>query len=69
MALFEEEEELTFDCKILPESSRTDIYWTLAPNDFHEPQHTKITWTPCDPNRPHVGVGTNPKLKVTYENP
>ena len=62
---------LTFNCQILPESLDTEIYWTLDPNDFPEPQFTKITWDQWDKknDRPHVGVGTNPKLKVTYENP
>jgi hypothetical protein len=67
MVLFEEVEELTFDCEFFLGSPITEIYWTLDPNDFPEPQYTKITWTPCDPNRPHAGVGANPKLKVTYE--
>jgi hypothetical protein len=72
MVLFQKEKTgMTFGCKMLPESSRTDIYWYFDPNDFPEPQHTKITWDPWDQanNRPHVGVGKNPKLKVTYENP
>jgi hypothetical protein len=64
---------LTFDCKILPDPipSNVEMYWFLDANDFPEPQHTKITWEPYDVknNRPHVGVGTSPKLKVTYENP
>jgi hypothetical protein len=63
----------TFKCKILPSSldEAMEIYWTLEPNDFPEPQHTKIIWDPWDTknNRPHVGVGTSPKLKVIYDNP
>ena len=55
--------------KILPASLDAEIYWSFDPNDFPEPQFTKIKWEPCDPNRPHVGMGPNPKLTVTYENP
>jgi len=56
-------------CQIIPTSLGAEIYWTLDPNDFPEPQYMKITWDPCDPNRPHVGIGPNPQLKVTYVNP
>jgi len=66
-----EQTGLTFDCKISPDLPNTEIYWFLDANDFPAGPETKITWNPWDVknNRPHVGVGTNPKLKVTYENP
>jgi len=62
---------VTFDCQITPALPDTEIYWTLDSADFPIGNDTKITWEPWDVanNRPHVGVGTNPKLKVTYENP
>ena len=57
--------------KILPESLDAEIYWSFDPADFPPGPETVITWEPWDVknNRPHVGVGTNPKLKVTYEDP
>ena len=62
---------LTFNCKISPAlPSGTEAYWILDPDDFPAGPDTKITWDPWDVanNRPHVGVGTSPKLTVTYEN-
>ena len=62
---------LTFNCKITPDLPDTEIYWFLDANDFPAGSETKITWEPWDVknNRPHIGVGASPKLKVTYENP
>ncbi|MCL1919724.1 MAG: hypothetical protein FWG50_01395 [Kiritimatiellaeota bacterium] len=73
-SLLWEKEELTsynHHFKILPESLDAEIYWSFDLGEFPAGPEMKITWDPWDVknNRPHVGVGTNPKLKVTYENP
>ena len=62
---------LTAECKISPASLDEEIYWFLDPADFPAGSETKVRWLPWDEknNRPHVGVGTSPTLKVTYENP
>ena len=56
------------DMKISPGLPDTEIYWTLDPADFPAGPETKITWEPWDVknNRPHVGVGSSPTLKVRY---